>query len=559
MKQFLGLAAVALLFIGCSQEPSDPEVVAVYDGGAISRQDVLAAVVTPADPNAEGSWFDACREAASEIALRRILIGDSPTVDLLSEQSRREYGAMERRILVDLWVEQQQGQMDQVSQDEIEEYFSANVDRFSRAERRMVWNLYRRAETEDERYQTRTLIEDIAVQYGRGVPFPNLVRRYSQSETRLQDGRLGWVEKGRLPAAVEEEIFSVDQNNMTEAVVLPGGLAVFVVSQILPARDFTIDDVRGPMTWLLSERRRFARLASAVENAEIPLGSMILDDDVVASTLLIASPDEPVIEIAGNVVTAKEILEALNDQVARNMALPPLLIEVSEYYQSLVDERILWLSAEPALKEKPDGLPAAIEDHLQAALEGLLYRDKVNAALVAGVVDRTEEVHDFFERNRFLYQSPMRFKLEVLSVPVGNNPHRRLKQLETRLKGVESGDGNLGAVAAELGGLLTPLGWQNVDQMQHINAKLLGAVRDLDGLGFTVPVQFNHKIHVAVVLERDEPRSVDFEQAGDRVAEDYLVRNEQMLFAEVRRQVLRNAGFKVFDERLRLQVGNELD
>jgi len=231
--------------------------------------------------------------------------------------------------------------------------------------------------------------------------------------------------------------------------------------------------------------------------------------------------------------------------------LPFLEAAPQQLYPEAVLERRLFLhAAATGFAERPE-VAEAVDRQLQAAARAALFATRMEEAIRREIDHDPEALETFYDNNRFLYQSPLRVKLQTLSVPVVRDTERQMAAVEEVHREVVAGTTDLAAAAARLGGTVTDLGWLDAEALVRIEPKVKVYVLDLRSTGYTVPFQLNRRLNIIRVEEREEPRVLPFEEIADRVRDDYFARHQQQLFARVVERILTAADFVFFEDSVR--------
>jgi hypothetical protein len=154
----------------------------------------------------------------------------------------------------------------------------------------------------------------------------------------------------------------------------------------------------------------------------------------------------------------------------------------------------------------------------------------------------------YWEDNRHHYQSPLRFKLRVWNQPFGDEPPRQLWRMEQQRELLAAGEVDLAAAAAQMGGDLADLGWREYDSLVgELSEGALAHLLEVGEKGFTAPYHQAGALHLIWLEQREEPRPLEYEEARERVREDYLARFQQQLYRRALEARLAAADF-IFDE-----------
>jgi hypothetical protein len=114
---------------------------------------------------------------------------------------------------------------------------------------------------------------------------------------------------------------------------------------------------------------------------------------------------------------------------------------------------------------------------------------------------------------------------------------------------------DLADAVSALGGEIDDLGWRDFDELHELPGKARQYLLQAEAGGFSVPFQQDEALHLIYVVERQEPRPLEYDEAAQTVRADYLERYSQQLFAEVVAGRLEGAGFVFYEEHLRGLLG----
>ncbi len=115
-----------------------------------------------------------------------------------------------------------------VSPGEVSEYYKTHSGEFVQGDRvRLQQILIRIGDRSEEEAKafTQSLVERIEG----GTPFEELARTYSQGAEAKDGGEMGWMEKGQLMGEIDEKVFALEKNQITEPIRSSLGYHIFKV------------------------------------------------------------------------------------------------------------------------------------------------------------------------------------------------------------------------------------------------------------------------------------------------------------------------------------------
>jgi parvulin-like peptidyl-prolyl isomerase len=135
-----------------------------------------------------------------------------------------------------------------VTQAEIEAFYTANVHAFARPEQvrlREIALLIPAAASAQERADVRTRMQAIVTQLAAGADFSDLARRYSQHPTRQWGGAHDLVARGQLPGELEQAAFALRPGQTSGIIETSQGLHLLRVDERLPASTMGLEAARA--------------------------------------------------------------------------------------------------------------------------------------------------------------------------------------------------------------------------------------------------------------------------------------------------------------------------
>jgi peptidyl-prolyl cis-trans isomerase SurA len=277
----------ALLLLACLAVPAVPpalaqqnRIVAVINGDIVTSADVEGRrrlfainaglpispeVLNRLTPQVTRALIDE-RLRLQEIQRRRIAVTDEDIATALGDietrngmprgglvQQLRRAG-VEPRVLFDQlrvqigWsrlIRGLLGQQGNPGEAEVNEFLAAQRARTGQPEY-LVSEIFIPVDNPSEEAQVRRFVEDVVGQLRQGVPFPVAATQFSQSQTALSGGDLGWVGPSALDPEVARVVTQMPPGAVSGAIRVPGGFQIVALRQKREVgRDFaTILDMR---------------------------------------------------------------------------------------------------------------------------------------------------------------------------------------------------------------------------------------------------------------------------------------------------------------------------
>jgi peptidyl-prolyl cis-trans isomerase SurA len=154
---------------------------------------------------------------------------------------------MKNSLLTQEVIRQQVGGRLDIPPDEVKKYYEAHKDQFNRPEQVELGEIFLGTEgkSPDEMAAVRTKAEDLHNRVEKGEDFVEIAKRYSEGGTAKDGGDLGKFERGQLAPQLEEAVFKVDKNHVTDVIQTKTGFEILKVLDHFDAGLQPLDKVQG--------------------------------------------------------------------------------------------------------------------------------------------------------------------------------------------------------------------------------------------------------------------------------------------------------------------------
>ena len=161
-----------------------------------------------------------------------------------------------------------------VPESEIEAYYQQNQSRYGQPEQRRVRHILREVAPDADQATkdaARATAQELAEQLQADpTQFASLAAEFSQDPgSSSQGGDLGWISKDTLVPEVEQAVFQLEPDAISEVIESPFGYHVATVTQVQPASIKPLDQVRDDIESEVLRQMaavRFADLATSLTN-----------------------------------------------------------------------------------------------------------------------------------------------------------------------------------------------------------------------------------------------------------------------------------------------------
>jgi peptidyl-prolyl cis-trans isomerase SurA len=148
------------------------------------------------------------------------------------------------------------GRMD-IGPDEIKKYYDAHKQDFVRKEQVDLSEIFLSTEgkTPEEIAAIKTKADDLHKQIANGADFTQLAIRHSEGSTAQDGGELGTFEHGQLAAQLEDVVFKLEKNGVTDVIQTRTGFEILKVNEHYQAGLQPLDKVSDQITNIIYKQR----------------------------------------------------------------------------------------------------------------------------------------------------------------------------------------------------------------------------------------------------------------------------------------------------------------
>lgn len=556
--RLLRFAALSGL-VACAGDPSGPgapappvgdDVLAAYDGGAVTVEQAGKALLAlppdrrPEPAEIDDDWYaELVRELALDAILRREVelagIREDPEMQAALAEVRRE-------VTTQFFFEEAAGGITPPTEAEVRTTYENDLESYSREARREVFHIFLRRTPAAGSRELRERALEIRRRALAGESFSRLAAELSESETRHQDGRMGFFDESELPEELARVVFALEVGVASEPLLTEDGVHLFQVGAAIDETTFQFEDVRNAVVQRIVAERREAAVEEAMADVpELDAGAFVARADELEALLRGGDPRTLVLRVDDYEVTAGRLLEALA-QRRGGAAAQPDAIE-----QMLTDfvrrERVYRHVLAEIGAEQPE-----LARRLSVS-EDLAILTRYRQRQVELKLDREVEqrLRPYYLDHEKRFSEPLRLQIRRLSVPRDSQSASTvMADLEAAREALDAGTLTLEGLAARLGGSISDLGWVAYADLAARLPEVAPRVTDLDAGRHSPPFSTADALGLLAVVDRTEPVARPFESAVDDVRRAYLADHGSEVYREWRQEVFRKAGVRLFEERI---------
>ena len=174
------------------------------------------------------------------------------------------FAALRHELTVEAVLDRVMARQDALSEHDLEIYYYQHLDKFTLPETRTVRHILITINDEYAENRREQVEQRMAALYAQlhdnPERFEELAKANSECPTAMQDGLLGRVKPGQLYAELDQELFSMDEGEVSEVIESPVGLHILWCEQVHPGGAVPFAQVRDKLRERLENNRRKAFL-----------------------------------------------------------------------------------------------------------------------------------------------------------------------------------------------------------------------------------------------------------------------------------------------------------
>jgi len=207
-------------------------------------------------------------EVVKSVVRRHLILQQKEVAELRkSERIGKQLKEMEDQLVLAAYLEQHVGQYLTVSDEEIQEYYKANLSSFSTPPKVKAKHILLRSEAE-----AKAVLEKLR----KGADFSAMAKQYSiDLPMALEGGSMGTIEKGKTLPELQQVLFSLKEGEVSDVVKTRFGYHILSVEEIIPISPKSFDEVKGEIKTTLirqKEAKAFEKMVAEIEKrAEIKI------------------------------------------------------------------------------------------------------------------------------------------------------------------------------------------------------------------------------------------------------------------------------------------------
>lgn len=526
------------LLSACS--PSNPEeVLARFDGGTITRQELKLYMKSPAKPQFREDGKSAesvgIEELIRRFAALKIL---ASTVDISETDGADQpflFLDSTTRGLLDFYI----GTVGKVTveisdEDALKRYEALKSTRFTLPEKAKLQYIFLRRDRHT-RGEIDSLLEMMAGELKQGTTFDDLVTRYSESDTKNRNGIFGPVFRGKMEPDFEEQLFAHAGENAPFRATTRDGVFLIRILEYTPSRIMPFEEVRSGVIQNLVDqqtaKQREELMAEIREKHEV-----ISDPDDGDQDGLVLKIDDRTLDV-----------DSLNRYIASTQA-PDSKGETDREtaIEQLIDLNLMVLDAtDRGLDRDPEFLARRNFHELQRRAD--IARKQLHLEWVETIPD--EEIEDAFREDPTRYTRPGSYELEWVFVPFTlKAPFARLELAESLKIEMESGKSGeqLKVLAETYGAQYRDPGEISAERALRLGPEASRALKNLEAGEVSNAIQIKQGF-IVLHLKAETPRhAMQLPEDAEAIRQHYCGIHRKEILKQINQRLLEEHHLKIF-------------
>jgi peptidyl-prolyl cis-trans isomerase D len=302
----------------------------------------------------------------------------------------------------------------QITDAQVQSYYNAHLDQYRTPERVHARHILLATanKSKDEVLKVQAQAQDLLKQIKGGANFADLAKKYSADVgtpgnpgSAQKGGDLGWVSRGQMLKNIEDVVFSLQPNQLSDVVTTEYGFHILQVLEKQPPRLQSLEEVKSQIVTNLKNQTVFDRMQDLSDQAHAELVKAPQNAQQIAAKLNLSfvnetkySPGRPLPELGADAQIGATVMALKPGEVtpvmqAGSKLAVAVLIAINPPHQAELSE------VEPAVRTNYLQLRAVdlVKEKSAKAAELIKQNGDVQAA--AKAVGMEAKSTDFFSRS----------------------------------------------------------------------------------------------------------------------------------------------------------------
>ncbi len=436
-----------------------------------------------------------------------------------------EYKSKQRKILRQAHVSEYLNTLEtkRFQEGDLIEFYKNNISDYQLPEKRYVHHIFKsisNPNAEDE-------ISSLRKRVIKGENFKILATKNSDSETRHNEGYLGLVKKGDFPESFDKVVFSLPQNTLSQIIKTKDGFHLFLVTEILSSKTFGFDEIKQKVRQDLLNENEINRLKDHAIALGLPNSESynIPKQEEIKKKLLERDINSPLLEIGDYKLNISEyfsLLQEYKPQAGVNYE-PYQLIEKVAYDEIIYQNR---RSHGVELSQNIDGL-----------LSDLIIEEFIRIKFKSYINKHPKIIKEYYKKNQKRFTNPIQLNLRMLLIPIDSS-NNLMPELEIAIVDLNNEQIQIEDLAEKYEGKVLSLGFKNHDELKRINPSIVKFAYQIDVNDHAPPFTNNGFYNIIKLLGKTKPEIQPLAIIRDKVVEDYINNNMQLLYTNVTQELI---------------------
>ena len=187
----------------------------------------------------------------ADLMVRMKVANQEDLAKMIQEQTGQTFedwrSEMRNNMVTQRVVRQEVGSKVSIKKEEIRKYYEDHKTEFVREEEILLRELLLSSEGKSpaEIAGLEKKAKDVVARARKNEKFSNLIRDFSDSQSKGEDGEIGWMKKGMLNKNIEDIVFTGQKNFVTDPIKLPNGWLILRVEDFHKAGQADFEQVEN--------------------------------------------------------------------------------------------------------------------------------------------------------------------------------------------------------------------------------------------------------------------------------------------------------------------------
>ena len=416
-----------------------------------------------------------------------------------------------------------------ISNEDLEKYYLDNIDKYNLPEIRYVYHFFKSNKTKNANEE----IEKFRKRILTGESFKELAEKFSDSQSRHNQGFLGQIKRGNFSPDLDGVLFGLDINELSPVLKTSDGYHMFIVTEKLNAKKYELNEIKSLVRQdLYTELSTNNLKETALSLTDLPESLFIVNQDEFEDILVSKAPHKALYNIGDEDLVLSEFIFLIKELSIKKPSLNINDISYKIFQESAYSEIIYQYMLKQNIKyNNPSDLKNISSKLLLSEFSNIKFKSYINK--------NPQLIKAYFDNNKMRYVTPVKSNIQLLNIPIKTGINL-MPELEASIDKLKANKLSLDDLANAHNGKVITSGLMDNNQLSQINKNMSQFLYNLELNQYTPPFTTNGFYYIIKVIGKTEQEFNPLPIVRERVINDYINNYKAQIFSEISQVYVNN-------------------